>query len=43
MGYPRHFVIEVPLPSQESELSLFVCEGIDFDSFHDFDIDFGIE
>jgi hypothetical protein len=21
----------------------FVCEGIDFDSFYDFDIDFGIE
>jgi len=22
---------------------VFVCEGIDFDSFYDFDIDFGIE
>ena len=43
MGYPKNLLLKCLYQVRKVSGHVFMCEGINFDSFHDFDIDFGIE
>jgi hypothetical protein len=40
---PATFLLKCLYQIKKVSGHVFVCEGIDFDSFYDFDIDFGME